>query len=70
MFNRHWCQKEGAFGKRLKEHLRAPSLIYQHSQATEHSINVDCFFIVGREAHSFTKTNKEAMFIWVNNKYN
>ena len=65
------CQKEyigksgRASGDRLKEHLRAPSPIYQHSQATGHPINVDCFSIVGREAHGVTKTVKEAMFIHV-----
>ena len=33
----------------IKEHPRAPSSIYQHSQSRGHSINVHCFSIVGRK---------------------
>ena len=53
------------FGDRLKEHLRAPSPIYQHSQAMGHPISVDCFTIIGREVHDITRTIKEAMYIQV-----
>ena len=31
------------FGDRLKEHLRAPSPIYEHSHSSGHCINVDSF---------------------------
>ena len=54
------------FGDRLKEHLRAPSPSYQHSQATGHPISADYLTIIGREAHGITRTIKEAMFICVN----
>ena len=52
------------FGDRLKEHLRAP--IYQHGQCAGHCVNVESFFIVGKEAHGSTRTIKEAMLIRVN----
>ena len=60
-------EKSGrTLGNRLKEHFRCPSPIYQHSQATEHPIRVDCFTIIDREAHCITGTIKEAIFIHVN----
>ena len=49
--------------ERLGECFRAPSPIYQHSQSTGHSINVDCLYIVGREVHIVTRIIKEAKFI-------
>ena len=55
------------FGDRLKEHHRAPATIYIHGQSSQHCIDVDSFSIVGRAAHSITRTIKEAMFIRVNN---
>ena len=69
------CKEEYAgelartFGERLREHLIAPSPIYQHSQAMEHLIIMDCFTIIGREAHDITRTIKEAMFIHVNDPF-
>ena len=54
------------FWDRLKEHHRALSPIQQHSLSTGHPINVDSFFMMGSEVHSFTRTIKEAMFILVN----
>ena len=48
------------FGDSLKENLRAPSPSYQHSQVTGHPISVDCFTIIGREAHYITRT----IYIW------
>ena len=54
------------FGEKLREHLRAPSSIYQHSQTTGHLVNVDCLTIGDREAHGFTRTINGAMFIQVN----
>ena len=49
----------------LKEHLRVPSSIYQHSQTMGHPVNVECFTIMDMEAHGVTRIIKEAMFIWV-----
>ena len=54
------------FGERLKEHFRAPSLIYDHANITCHHISVDSFSIVGRESHNLTRTIKEAMYTRVN----
>ena len=50
-------------GDRLKEHLRPTLPICQHSHATGYPINVDCFSILGREAHGVMGTIKEAMII-------
>ena len=38
-----------AFGDRFKEHLKAPSPIYDHSNTTGHTTNINNFSIVGRE---------------------
>ena len=53
------------FWDMLKEHFRTPSAIHVHSHSSGHSINVDSFFIEGREVHSITRTIKEAMLIRV-----
>ena len=37
------------FGDRLKEHLKAPSPIHQHSNSTGQPVSPDCFTIVHRE---------------------
>ena len=47
------------FKDRLREHFRSPFLIYYHSQATGHPVDVDY-------ADGITRTIKEAMFICVN----
>ena len=54
------------FGERLKEHLRAHSPIYDHTNTTGHHIRVDNFSVVDRDAHNITRTIKEAMYIRVN----
>ena len=54
------------FGERLKEHLRALSPICQQSQVAGHPISVDCFTIIGRKAHGFTRAIREALFICIN----
>ena len=55
------------FGERLKEHLKAPSLIYDHSNITGHNANINNFSIVGREEQNLSRLMKESMFIRVNN---
>ena len=55
-----------ALGDMLKEHLRAPCPIHQHTSSTGHPISPDCFSIVHREAHSTTRNIKEAMSIRTN----
>ena len=54
-------------GNRVKEHLRPPSPIHQHSNTTEHPVSPDCFTIVHRESQGNIRNIKEAMFIYVNN---
>ena len=55
------------FGERFKEHLKAPSPIYDHSNITGHSTTLDNFSIVGREEQNLSRLIKESMFIRVNN---
>ena len=55
------------FRDRFKEHLRAPSPLYNHHQASGHPLpmrdNVD---ILARENHNTSRWIKESMFIRVN----
>ena len=55
------------FGERLKEHLKAPSPIYDHSNITGHTADINNFSIVGREEQNLSRLIKESMFIRVNN---
>ena len=52
-------------GDRVKEHLKAPSSIHQHSTTTGHPLDLDLFNIIHKEVHSHSRTIKEAMFIRV-----
>ena len=52
-----------AFGDRLKEHLRVPCPILQHTSFTGHPISPDYFRVVHKEAQGTTRNIKEAMFI-------
>ena len=54
-------------GERLKEHLKAPSPIYDHSNITGHTTNINNFSIVGREEQNLSRLIKGSMFIRVNN---
>ena len=54
------------FEDRYKEHLRAPSPIYDHANTMGHSIKLDSFSIVVMESQGITKTIKAAMLIRVN----
>ena len=42
------------FGERYKEHLKAPSPIYDHSNTTGHNITLNNFSIVGREEQNLS----------------
>ena len=55
------------FGERFKEHLKAPSPIFDHSNITGHSTTLNNFSIVGREEQNLSRLIKESMFIRVNN---
>ena len=55
------------FGERYKEHMKASSLIYDHSNTTGHNITLNNFSIVDREEQNPSRLIKESMFIGVNN---
>ena len=55
---------EGPLGKAQRT-PKSPLPNHQHIQAKGHPISVDCFTIIGREAHDTTRTIKEAMYIQV-----
>ena len=54
------------FVERYKEHMKAPSTIYDHHNTTGHDISVDNFCIVGRKDQNLARSIKEAIFITVN----
>ena len=55
------------FGERFKEHQKAPSPIFDHTNTSGHNINIENFSIVGREDQNLKRAIKEALFIRVNN---
>ena len=54
------------FEDRYKEHLKAPSPIFEHNNATGHTTSVENFKIIGRKGHGMARTIKEAIYIRVN----
>ena len=55
------------FGERYKEHLKAPSPIYEHQNNTDHITSVENFKIIGRKGHNMARAVKGAMYIRENN---
>ena len=55
------------FSERFKEHLNAPSPIYDHQNITGHDTTIKNFSIVGREDQNLIGAIKEAIYIRVNN---
>ena len=55
------------FGERYKEHLKAPSPIYDHSNTTGHNMTLNNFSIEGRKEQNLSRLIKESTFIRVNN---
>ena len=55
------------FEERLKEHLKAPSPIYDHHNTSGHDVTIDNFTILGREDQNLLRTIKEALYIRANN---
>ena len=53
--------------ERFKEHLKAPSPIFDHYNITGHNVTIENFSIVGREDQNLMRTIKEALYIRVNN---
>ena len=56
-----------SFGERYKEHLKAPSPIFQHQSISGHETSIENFKIIGREDNSLARTIKESIYIGVNN---
>ena len=54
------------FGERLREHLKAPSPIYDHCNIRGHTTSLETFSIVGKEDQNLTRQVKEAVYIRVN----
>ena len=54
-------------GERFKEHLKEPSPIHNQSINTGHPTTQDNFQIIGREGHGIARTNKESIYVRVNN---
>ena len=55
------------FGERFKEHLKAPSPIFDQFYTTGHQVSLENFSIVGREEQNLIRAIKEALYIRVNN---
>ena len=55
------------FEERFKEHLKAPSSIYDHLNISGHDVTIDNFTILGREDRNLLRTIKEALYIRANN---
>ena len=54
------------FGERFKEHLEAPSPIYDHQNIRGHDTTIENFSIVEREDQNLIRAIKEAIYIRVN----
>ena len=55
------------FEEGYKEHLKAPSPIYEHQDSTGHITSVENFKIIGREDHNMARAIKDTIYIRVNN---
>ena len=55
------------FKEQYKEHLKAPSPIFEHQNTTGYTTTVDNFKIIGREGLNMAGAIKEAVYIRVNN---
>ena len=61
------AESSRVFGERFKEHQKACSPIFNHTNTTGHNINIQNFSIVGREDQNLKRAIKEALLIRVNN---
>ena len=62
----YFGESSRVFGERFKEHQKAPSPIFDHTNITGHNINIENISIVGREDQNLKRAIKEALFIRVN----
>ena len=53
-------QSSITFGERFKEHLKAPSPIYDHFNTSGHNITLEDFSKVGREDQNINRLIKES----------
>ena len=60
-------ESSGTLKERFKEHLKAPSPIFDHYNITGHNVTIENFSIVGRENQNLMTTIKEALYIRANN---
>ena len=65
--NEYIGESSRSFGERFKEHQKAPSPIYDHSNIAGHQVTIENFNIVGREDQNLSRAIKEALYIRVNN---
>ena len=49
------------FGERFKEHQKAPSPIFDHTNTTGHIMNIENFSTVGREDQNLKRAIKESV---------
>ena len=63
----HIGESSRTFGERFKEHLKAPSPIFDHYNITGHNVTIENFSIVGREDQNLMRTIKRALYVGVNN---
>ena len=56
-------ESERTFVEKFKEHLKAPSPIYDHYNTSGHNVTIDNFSIVGREDQNLMRTIKEAIYM-------
>ena len=55
------------FGGMFKEHQKAQSPIYDHSNTTDHTFTIEHFSILGKEDQNLIRIINEAVYIMVNN---
>ena len=55
------------FEERYKEHLKAPSLIFEHQNITGYISTMENFRIMAREGQNMARATKEAIYIRVHN---
>ena len=63
----HIGESSRTFGERYREHLKAPSPIYDHQNNSGHITTVDNFRIIDREGNNMARAIKETIHITVNN---
>ena len=51
------------FEERYKEHLKAPSPIFEHEHITGHKTTLENFKIIAREDQNMARAIKEAIYI-------